>query len=301
MTNSWQKVYTLQGGLNLGVPYSVPNGPNGEVYPAALNPATDGLRNITGQVNSDGTVSIWAVTSTVSTNGDTGADPNRLVMITDNLGNTNPGTAAGETFKTLRSAAFGEVLRGVSFTPGTVKTASANVQGNMTIGEGQVVNLSHGTITGNVKVDGGTLILGNDAQVGGNVQVSSGTLLGSNSSIGGNLQLNGGGAFTIGPGMAIRGNLQVQNLPASDEPGSVCGASIAGNLQFQNNNLPVSIGSPSGCAGNIIGGNLQVNNNSVSVDVFGNAVNGNLQCQQNQAISGGSNTARMKQGQCSSF
>ena len=51
--------------------------------PAALNPATDGLRNITGRVNADGTVTIWAVTSTVSTNGDQGADPNKLVTITD--------------------------------------------------------------------------------------------------------------------------------------------------------------------------------------------------------------------------
>ena len=46
-------------------------------------PATDGLRNITGQVNRDGTVTIWGVTSTVSGNGDQGADPNKLVMITD--------------------------------------------------------------------------------------------------------------------------------------------------------------------------------------------------------------------------
>src|SRR5690242_15525686 len=43
------------------------------------------LRNITGRVNGDGTVKIWAITSTVSGNGDAGADPNELVMIKDNL------------------------------------------------------------------------------------------------------------------------------------------------------------------------------------------------------------------------
>ena len=80
-------------------------------------PATDGLRNITGRVNRDGTVTIWAVTSTVSGSGDQGADPNKLVAITDQPGATAPG--AGESFATIRTAGYGEVLRGVSFTPGT--------------------------------------------------------------------------------------------------------------------------------------------------------------------------------------
>ena len=64
-------------------------------------------------------VTIWAITSTVSGNGDTGADPNRLVAITDNLKNTSATKAASEKFFTLRQAGFGEALRGVSFTPGT--------------------------------------------------------------------------------------------------------------------------------------------------------------------------------------
>ena len=80
-------------------------------------PATDGLRNLTGQVNSDGSVTIWAITSTVSGNGDQGADPNKLVSITDQPGATSP--AAGEAFQTVQSAGNGQVLRGVSFTPGT--------------------------------------------------------------------------------------------------------------------------------------------------------------------------------------
>lgn len=79
--------------------------------------ATDGLRNLTGRVNRDGTVTIWAITSTVSGNGDQGADPNKLVKITDNLAATS--LPAGESFATIDAARFGEVLRGVSFTPGT--------------------------------------------------------------------------------------------------------------------------------------------------------------------------------------
>jgi len=115
---TWNRVYVLRKGLNLGQQYSVPG------YPAALNPATDGLRNITGRVNTDGTVTIWAVTSTISASGDQGADPNKLLAITDVLANTSPAAAASETFTDIRDAQYGEVLRGVSFTPGTAAPAS---------------------------------------------------------------------------------------------------------------------------------------------------------------------------------
>jgi hypothetical protein len=80
-------------------------------------PATDGLRNITGHVNRNGTVTVWGITSTVSGNGDQGADPNKLVAITDKPAATAP--ARDESFHTVRSAGSREVLRGVSLTPGT--------------------------------------------------------------------------------------------------------------------------------------------------------------------------------------
>src|SRR2546422_207134 len=83
----WNLAYTLQAGLALCTPYSIAN------YPTRNNPAsglpwalaTDGLHNITGIVNSDCTATIYAITSTVSGNGDQGADPNRLVAVTDSL------------------------------------------------------------------------------------------------------------------------------------------------------------------------------------------------------------------------
>jgi hypothetical protein len=117
--STWNLAYTLQTGLALGSAYSVEGYPSGENVSTGLPwaPATDGLRNITGQVDREGTVTIWAITSTISGNGDTGADPNRLVVITDSLKNTNPAVAAKERFITLRTARFAEVLRGVSFTP----------------------------------------------------------------------------------------------------------------------------------------------------------------------------------------
>ena len=116
---SWNLAYTVSAGLALGVPFTVPGYPTGDNPATGLpwSPATDGLRNLTGQVNPDGSVTIWAITSTVSGNGDQGADPNQLVMITDQPSATSP--AAEESFHTVRSAGYGQVLRGVSFTPGT--------------------------------------------------------------------------------------------------------------------------------------------------------------------------------------
>lgn len=117
---TWSMVYVLQNGLNLGQQYSIAG------YPTSLNPATGGLRNITGQVNSNGTVTIWATTSTVSTNGDSGADPNQLVSISDVVANTDP-TVATQAFTILRTAKAGEVLRGVSLAPVAGSTPAVNV------------------------------------------------------------------------------------------------------------------------------------------------------------------------------
>jgi hypothetical protein len=115
----WKLAYTLTAGLNLGQPYTVLGYPTGINSATNLpwSPATDGLRNITGRVNANGTVTIWAITSTVSGGGDQGADPNKLVEITDPLSATS--APSGESFSTIKTAGFGEVLRGVSFAPGS--------------------------------------------------------------------------------------------------------------------------------------------------------------------------------------
>ncbi len=123
-TGSWQLAYTLTAGLNLGAPYTVKGYPTGDNSATGLPwaPATDGLRNITGRVNEDGrTATIWAITSTVSGNGDQGADPNKLVAITDDVAATS--LPSKESFSTVDAAGDGEVLRGVSFTPDSNQVA----------------------------------------------------------------------------------------------------------------------------------------------------------------------------------
>lgn len=114
---TWLRFYVLQDGLDIGIPYGVRH------YPASLDPATGGCRNMTGRVNSDGTVTIWAVTSTISANGDQGADPNKLVRVSDLLSattlpsaNSDGGSRLGK-FETIRAARAGEVFRGMAFAP----------------------------------------------------------------------------------------------------------------------------------------------------------------------------------------
>ena len=126
-TNTWTLAYTLQTGLELGVPYTVHDYPTGNNPSTNLPwaPATGGLRNITGHVDRDGKVTLWAITSTISGNGDVGADTNRLMVVRDRLTNTDPTIAAKEKFVVLRQAEFAEVLRGVSLTPGLTSHTSA--------------------------------------------------------------------------------------------------------------------------------------------------------------------------------
>ncbi|HEV3143867.1 MAG TPA: hypothetical protein VGZ47_08295, partial [Gemmataceae bacterium] len=141
LTNGkWVMDYVLQNGLNLGQPYSIAN------YPASLNPATDGLRNIAGIVHTDGTVTIYGITSTVSSNGDQGADPNKLVAITDTISNLTGAGAASEQFTTIKTAAAGEVLRGVSFTPTAGATPAASAPSIISAASQSVIGVAPGSL-----------------------------------------------------------------------------------------------------------------------------------------------------------
>jgi hypothetical protein len=158
-------------------------------------------------------------------------------------------------------------------------------QGNLTVSAGQNCVFVGGGINGNVRLDGGSLSLTN-AVVTGNVQ-----------------EMQGDGTFSIGPSVTIDGNLQVKNIPPGTAQNQVCDTQIMGNLQFQNNETAVQIGSASPtCMGNSIGGNLQVQNNSAPAAVFDNVIGNNLQCDNNtSSITGGGNTAPKKKDQCASF
>jgi hypothetical protein len=118
----WSKAYTLTNGLNIGQSYNV----------GGIITQTAGLRTLTGRVNGDGTVTLYSVTSTIGSNlVDAGADPNMLVAITDSLGSA---TGTGESFTTLETAAYGDVLRGVALAPIPEPSAYAAVAGLSVLG-----------------------------------------------------------------------------------------------------------------------------------------------------------------------
>jgi hypothetical protein len=72
-----------------------------------------------GVFNNDLVDASFGVTSPVFLDQLTQSDPNKVVTITDNPGAQ---TLPAESFRTFQAARSGEVLRGVSFTPGTFTT-----------------------------------------------------------------------------------------------------------------------------------------------------------------------------------
>ena len=107
VAGTWQLDYVLTSGL-IG---TVDTGLTGADGPWP-NVTTVGLRNLTGVVNGD-QVTLWAVTCTASTSGDNGADPNKVVVITDQLSATT--LPATESFSTVLGPTYGTAYRGVAF------------------------------------------------------------------------------------------------------------------------------------------------------------------------------------------
>ncbi len=101
----WTLAATFQKGL-LDQTAATPTGLTWKVQ-------TDGLRNISGKTNADGSFTIYATTSTVSDEitHDLGADPNELVAITV----TAASTAASTSFTVLKNSATGERFGGVAY------------------------------------------------------------------------------------------------------------------------------------------------------------------------------------------
>jgi hypothetical protein len=115
VNGTWQLDYVLTNGL-IGQSYGPLSDSNGQdPWPAVTNV---GLRNLAGRLNGDGTVTLWAVTSTTDTNAastDVGADPNEVVEITDVVAATSATQVANESFSVFAPPVYGNVYRGVAF------------------------------------------------------------------------------------------------------------------------------------------------------------------------------------------
>jgi hypothetical protein len=117
VNGTWQLDYVLTNGL-IGTVDSNPGADAGAASPWP-SVTTIGLRNLTGVVNqSTNTVTLWATTSTSSASGDNGADPNKVVTITDQIGATTlTGAVASESFSVVVGPTYGTVYRGVAHVP----------------------------------------------------------------------------------------------------------------------------------------------------------------------------------------
>ena len=79
-------------------------------------------------MNDDGTVMLWATTSTSSASGDNGADPNRVVLITDRVSATKmTGEVPRETFTTIAGPTYGTAYRGVAYVCGTRRSSQGGL------------------------------------------------------------------------------------------------------------------------------------------------------------------------------
>jgi hypothetical protein len=171
--------------------------------------------------------------------------------------------------------------------PATAATCNGNYngtfKGNLTVSPGQNCSFYSGGVTGNVTVNGGNLVL-------------------TKATVTGNLTIQGSSSFSIGQGTSITGNLTISQVASGSTASEICGVTIGGNLIIDSNAIPMMVGSPVDfCWSNVIGQNATIQNNTAEVTVNDNDVKKNLSCTGNAHITGSTNTAAKKLGQCSAF
>ncbi len=128
---AWTLDYTLSSGLNLVS--------NKTADPGAGGQATTGLIGLTGQVNANGTVSLYATNATV---GD--LNQTALYGVTDTLADTTAAQASGEGFSTLATAAPDTNIRGVAFAPAAATACYAS---------GTLIRAARGGVVADVAVE----------------------------------------------------------------------------------------------------------------------------------------------------
>jgi hypothetical protein len=285
ISGTWTLLYTIQNGLDIGVAENVPG------YPVPTT--TTGLRNLTGIVNQNGTVTIYAITAQSSSISGGEPDPDRLVTVTDPIdANTLP---ASDSFVTLQESGARQVFRGVAFAP--CGFGATTVNGNLNIPAGGRCALNGTTVTGSLTVNGA--LVANGATIRGNILAQFADFVTLNDA-------------TIGGNVSV-GNL-LGNPPASGE-NSICDSRISGNLQIRLSSAdsPWDIGQPLDpptgqaaglcSAGNLVKANVQFLSNDAQGLISNNSIRGNLQCENDSppasGIPGSNSVGASKVGECS--
>ncbi len=127
----------------------------------------------------------------------------------------------------------------------------------------------------------------------GTVKVGRGASLQANGvRINGNLQAEGALQVTVGAGSSFGGSVQIKQGGGA----SISGTRIKGDLQFDENVLPLS------ASDNTIGGNLQAVKNFGGLSINRNVIDSALQCKENSpAPTGSGNSASSKEDQCAAL
>ncbi len=226
------------------------------------------------------------------------------------------------------SPATTTVTLNVIATPNTCAGQTiTHYNGDLTVGAGQICQITGGSVTGSIISKGGTVLL-NNTTVTGNVWMentkkqapSSLPVLVCGSTIGHDLYIQGEpNTVTIGgpQGSAcapntIKGSVQILGsygaatmsynsigggLLASLDPTSVIVTDneFGGDVVFLLNSAAVTVSS------NKIGGTLSALGDSLSSSITDNTISKYLVCDADTGISGSQNTAKDKQGQCANF
>jgi hypothetical protein len=243
---------------------------------------------------------------------------------------SSPGIVSTLSSGSICNGVYGGTFNGdVTVSPGqNCIFLSGKITGNVQQSGGNLV-LAGVLVGGKVHINGGgTFYIGPSATIDGDLQIQNIPVGAApnqvcGATVRGNLHVeNNGAAVQIGSaspscaGNMIRGNLEVHNNSGSTSiSNNTIGRSLhdentAGRTQFldhvedhrREGNLEIDDNTGSTAIfDNIVGRNLHDENNTGPTQVFNNTVAQYLQCRNDSSITGGGNTAKQKQGQCSSF
>jgi hypothetical protein len=142
----------------------------------------------------------------------------------------------------------------------------------------------------NIRVPDNAVCTLNGTRALGTLSVGRGASVQANGvRINGNIQAEGALQVTVGAGSQVGGSVQIKQGGGA----SITGSRIQGDLQFDENVLPIT------ASDNTIGGNLQAVKNFGGLALYRNVIASGLECKENDpAPVGGGNSASSKVDQC---
>jgi len=162
-------------------------------------------------------------------------------------------------------------------------TYNGTFKGTLTVSAGQNCTFIGGAVTGNISV------------IGGNLSIA-------NTSVSGNITIQGASAFSFEEGTTVGGNLLIQSVASGTKSSQICETKVNGNLQVNSNAVPISIGFPQNyCYGNNVAGSLSIQGNTAPIAVYDNKIQKKLSCSANVSITGAGDSGSKLTGQCAAF